>query len=128
LARGTQSSSRLENLRSETLASVEDLEEAMEVMHRQLRTLSTTLRRARRHIEGGGLARDIDVAASVSDTRSGTSAALHDVQAARHRGQRAFFKLAAAEGASLAEIARTWGVSRQLVSRIVKEPTPRRRR
>jgi len=30
-------------------------------------------------------------------------------------------------GATMAEIARNWGVSRQLVSRMVKEATPRRR-
>ena len=51
-----------------------------------------------------------------------------EVQGARHRAQQAQFKLAAAEGATMAEIARGWGVSRQLVSRMVKEPMPRRRK
>jgi transposase-like protein len=65
--------------------------------------------------------------ANAAHARAATSEIIRDVQAARHRAQQAQFKLAAAEGSTMAEIARAWGVSRQLVSRMVKEATSRRK-
>lgn len=55
------------------------------------------------------------------DRREMLNAAAARVRQARHNFQRAMFLLAMAEGSSLAEIARTWRVSRQLVSRMTKE-------
>jgi DNA-directed RNA polymerase specialized sigma24 family protein len=55
------------------------------------------------------------------EERAAVNAALAEMQQARHRSQRSLFLLAADEGFSLAEIARTWGISRQLVSRMTKE-------
>jgi hypothetical protein len=57
----------------------------------------------------------------LADFREALNAGAARVRRARHDFQRAMFLLAMAEGASLAEIARTWRVSRQLVSRMTKE-------
>jgi DNA-binding transcriptional regulator LsrR (DeoR family) len=84
-------------------------------------------RKVSQMLEDGRSGREIVSYANAATMRAQTSAMIHRVQAARHRAQQAQFKLAMSEGYTMAEIARTWGVSRQLVSRMVKEPTARRR-
>ena len=86
------------------------------------------MRRARRLLDAGRPAREVAQLANAAQARAATSAIIREVQGARHRAQRAQFKLAAAEGSTMAEIARGWGVSRQLVSRMVKEPSQRRKK
>jgi hypothetical protein len=86
------------------------------------------MRRARRMVESGRSASEVARLNGAAEARAANSEMLRKVQAARHRAQQAQFKLASAEGSTMADIARGWGVSRQLVSRMVKEPTPRRRR
>jgi hypothetical protein len=118
----------MELLREESILSLRELEETVVRMQRQLKVLETALRRTRRLIADGGMASDVVKIANVAQVRTATSMIMHDIQGARHRAQRAQFQLAAAEGSTMADIARAWGVSRQLVSRMVKEPMPRRRR
>jgi hypothetical protein len=57
----------------------------------------------------------------LADRREIVNSAAARLRKARHDFQRAMFLLAIAEGSSLAEIGRTWRVSRQLVSRMTKE-------
>ena len=72
-------------------------------------------------IEHGGTALHVAEAIGLADYREALNAGAARVRRARHDFQRAMFLLAMAEGSSLAEIARTWRVSRQLVSRMTKE-------
>jgi hypothetical protein len=72
-------------------------------------------------IEHGGTALQVAEAIGLADYREALNAGAARVRRARHDFQRAMFLLAMAEGSSLAEIARTWRVSRQLVSRVTKE-------
>jgi DNA-binding MarR family transcriptional regulator len=53
--------------------------------------------------------------------RAMISTALTDLERARHTSQQALYQLARAEGMSVSDIARACGVSRQLVSRSLKE-------
>lgn len=122
------SPARMDLLREESILSLRELEETVVRMQRQLKILEAALRRTHRLIAGGGMASDVVKIANVAEVRTATSAIMHEIQGARHRAQRAQFQLAAAEGTTMADIARAWGVSRQLVSRMVKEPMPRRRR
>ena len=123
------SSARTELLRAESIETLRELQETVARMRNQLRLMDTTgLRQALRLLEAGRPAFDIATVVDVAGSRKAVSALMGEIQAARHRAQRAQFKLAAAEGTSMAEIARAWGVSRQLVSRMVKEPTPGRRK
>ena len=121
------SPSQLEAMRADVIRSLHELEEAIVATRTQLRFMENLMRRARRLMESGRGATEVARLANAAQARANTSQIIRDVQAARHRAQQAQFKLAAAEGASMAEIARDWGVSRQLVSRMVKEATPRRR-
>jgi AraC-like DNA-binding protein len=90
--------------------------------------METSVRRARRLIEAHHPSHDVAVKISAAQGRAATTSMIDEVQRARHRAHQAGFKLAVAEGCTMADIARDWGVSRQLVSRIVREPSPRRRR
>ena len=54
--------------------------------------------------------------------RASLSDALADLERGRHETQRLLFQLLQAEGQTLADIGRTYGISRQLVSRLVNEP------
>ena len=55
--------------------------------------------------------------------RAAVSTAIIELERARHDAQRLLFLLLQAEGQSMTGIARTWGISRQLVSRLVNEST-----
>jgi DNA-directed RNA polymerase specialized sigma24 family protein len=56
--------------------------------------------------------------------RASLSDALAELERTRHVTQRLLFLLLQAEGQTLADIGRMWGISRQLVSRLVHEPDP----
>jgi DNA-directed RNA polymerase specialized sigma subunit len=56
--------------------------------------------------------------------RASVSDALTELERTRHDAQRLLFQLLHAEGQTMAGIGRTWGISRQLVSRLVNEPDP----
>jgi DNA-directed RNA polymerase specialized sigma subunit len=58
--------------------------------------------------------------------RAALSDALAELERTRHDAQRLLFQLLQAEGQTLADIGRMWGISRQLVSRLVNEPDPQR--
>jgi DNA-directed RNA polymerase specialized sigma subunit len=59
-----------------------------------------------------------------SPLRARLGEALATLERTRHDSQRLLFQLLHAEGQTLAEIGRTYGISRQLVSRLVNEPEP----
>jgi DNA-binding Lrp family transcriptional regulator len=122
------SSTRVDLLREESIRTLREMEEAIVRTRNQLKTMETVMRRARRLLDAGRPAREVAQLANAAQARAATSAIIREVQGARHRAQRAQFKLAAAEGSTMAEIARGWGVSRQLVSRMVKEPSQRRKK
>jgi hypothetical protein len=122
------SSAQLHGLRQDAIRELEDMEAAIVRTRNQLRFMENVIRRVRKALESGRPASEVAKTANAAEARLATSTVIREVQAARHRAQRAQFKLAAAEGSTMAEIARRWGVSRQLVSRMVKEPNPRRRR
>ena len=107
--------------RQELVASLVELEKAADLMRRALDAMESDSKRTRREIEQGvGISRLHNIDQSATN-RNKANVAMVQIQRARHRCQRAMFHLAILEGSSLAEIARSWGVSRQLVSRMTKE-------
>ncbi len=56
--------------------------------------------------------------------RSSLSDTLAELERTRHDAQRLLFQLLHQEGQTMADIGRMWGISRQLVSRLVNEPDP----
>ncbi len=124
----TVSPAQMAALRDEAARTLREMEEAIVRTRSQLKFMETLMRRVRKMIEAGRSATEVATVANAAAARAATSDIIREVQAARHRAQQAQFKLAAAEGSTMAEIARGWGVSRQLVSRMVKEPAPRRKK
>jgi len=109
-------------LRRDVLSALDELDVATEESGRLFDRLRTQARHLRPQIERGAKASDLTHSLRISDCRAAVSQALTRIEKARHQFQRAMFLLAAAEGASLADIARAWGISRQLVSRMTREP------
>jgi len=107
--------------RPSVIVDLAGLEQATTAVRARLTQLEDRVSLARRHLESGGPAADLPRVAHVMEERAAVNAALAEMQQARHRAQRSLFLLAVEEGFSLAEIARTWGISRQLVSRMTKE-------
>jgi DNA invertase Pin-like site-specific DNA recombinase len=57
------------------------------------------------------------------ELRGDLSHSLAQLEHARHNTQCVLFRLLQAEGMTITDIARAWGISRQLVSRLINEPT-----
>lgn len=109
------------DLRRDVIEGLRELEAAAASLRASLLQLEERVQRTRHHLEGGGPAADLPRVAHVMEQRARVNACLADMQHVRHRSQRSLFMLAVEEGFSLAEIARAWGISRQLVSRMTKE-------
>jgi transposase-like protein len=122
------SPARIEALRADSIRAMLDLEESIARIRDQLKTIEVSVRRARRLVETHHRSHEVAVKIGAAQKRATTSSMIQEVQSARHRAHQAAFKLAVAEGCNMADVARDWGVSRQLVSRIVREPSPRRKR
>jgi DNA-directed RNA polymerase specialized sigma24 family protein len=108
-------------LRRDVLTALDELDAATRESGRLFDRLRTQAHHLRPQLERGAKASDLTHSLRISDCRGAVSEGLTRIEKARHQFQRAMFLLAAAEGASLADIARAWGISRQLVSRMTKE-------
>jgi DNA-directed RNA polymerase specialized sigma24 family protein len=107
--------------RRSVIEDLVELEAAAATVRASLAQLEDRVSLARQLIQSGGPIADLPRVAHVMEERAAVNAALADMQQARHRSQRSLFLLAVEEGFTLADIARTWGISRQLVSRMTKE-------
>lgn len=73
------------------------------------------------HLEGGGSVTDIPTVIHLDVVRADLEAALARFNAARMRTRRHTVTLATTEGASLSDLARRFGVSRQYMSKLLRE-------
>ena len=106
-------------LRKELVAALAAFDDANAELRQELRAVLAVTRRYRRQIEMGGRASDLNRFGDVAGQRRQVSTALAGFEQARQRTHRAIFRLATEEGESLTSLARAWGISRQLVSRIL---------
>jgi DNA-directed RNA polymerase specialized sigma24 family protein len=114
----------LNALRHTADATLDDLLAASTALRRELLGWERALKRMLRHLQRGRETGDVHKLMSIAEHRLTLQRALERFETKRHVSRRAIFVLAAAEGRSLADIARDWGVSRQLVSRIIHEDAP----
>lgn len=103
----------------ECLDALDDVESAQTALREQMRELTSTIRRARRFLEEGEQSKRLPELTNITEHRAANNEALRRFETARLRAQHAFYRLGAEDGVSAAEIGRTWGVSRQLVSRVL---------
>ena len=79
------------------------------------------LERTCRQVEGGAPLHEVLKKIGVGELRADPVARLTRFETARHRMRVACFRMSLADGLSIGEIARLWGISRQLASRLLKE-------
>jgi hypothetical protein len=75
-------------------------------------------------VERGRPLSELEESLDPQPLRASLSDALTELERTRHDAQRLLFKVLHNEGQTLADIGRMWGISRQLVSRLVNEPDP----
>jgi hypothetical protein len=97
------------------------LNDASERVHQALDDAARALMVVRDHLLAGGQVSDFESFIDPKPLRASLSASLGDLEHVRHLGQRTLFRLLQAEGKSISDIARMWGISRQLASRILHE-------
>jgi hypothetical protein len=98
----------------------------LDVAFRDLRAELTqgveTIALIRRHLDRGGSVAELLQSGEIQSVRRNIGAGLKGVERARHTRDRLLFRCLDAEGFSAAEIARSFGLSRGLVSRLLNEP------
>ena len=109
-------------LRCEYLATLDALSVAHDQVRQVLDDATTALAAVRTHLEQGRMISDLPDLLEPKTVRTSLSRSLDELERARHRSQRALFRMLEAEGQRKSDIARICGVSRQLVSRIIHEP------
>jgi hypothetical protein len=112
----------VEALRTRYLESFDALEDASDRIVAALGSAREGRAIARDLVRSGRPLAELGRALEVQPIRASLSDALADFERARHETQRLLFQLLQAEGQTLADIGRTYGISRQLVSRLVNEP------
>jgi hypothetical protein len=113
-----------ESLRARAVADLELLLQSAAALRTQLRTFEAGIRRARGHIDRGAAAVDLHDVLDIAELRETLTRAAADFEGARHASRLSVFRMQQAEGMSIGAIARAWGFSRQLVSRMMKEAPP----
>jgi hypothetical protein len=115
-------SAPIETLRAVAVTDLDLLLESAAALRTELRGFETALRKVRRHLAGGGAAADLREVLDIGTARETLTRAADVFQAVRHTSRISIFRVQAAEGMSVGAIARDWGLSRQLVSRMLKNP------
>jgi len=104
-------------LRDQALADLDALIEVAADARRALRSYQSELEKNRRQLERGDLACEMAARVEFRTVRSTLTDCLDHIERARNASRRSFWRLQLSEGATIADIARSWGFSRQLVSR-----------
>jgi DNA-directed RNA polymerase specialized sigma subunit len=120
----TAMSTELSELRRRYVDALSTVEQASERTVTALDEIRRTWDVARELIESGRPLVDLEQVLDPSPLRASLGDALARLERTRHEAQRLLFQLLHAEGQTLADIGRTYGISRQLVSRLVNEPDP----
>jgi hypothetical protein len=106
-----------EALRARALADLDALIQISQDARRDIRSYQSALEKNYRHLTRGGRASDMSGLFDVSAVRANFTDRLNSIERARSLSRRSLWRLQVFEGMTIAEIARAWGFSRQLVSR-----------
>jgi hypothetical protein len=109
------------NERDLALAGLREFQQEAASLRASLRSYETALNRVGRRIERGDVLHEAMDKVGLSDLRVDVVERLTSFEVARHRMRVACFRMSLTEGLSMTEVARLWGISRQLASRVAKE-------
>lgn len=116
--------SDIEGLRTRYLAAIDAVQDAAQHTITALQAAQAARGVARDVVLQGRPISELEDVIEPQPMRATLSDALAELERTRHDAQRLLFQLLQAEGQTLADIGRMWGISRQLVSRLVNEPDP----
>ena len=105
----------------EVVQAIEELIAAVEAARAEMRRAEQGLRRALQRIAAGEPIESLIVIRPPAEKRKAFLDALEEVHRTRHAMRRKVFAYSQQRGVSVAEMARSWGISRQLASRYLKE-------
>ena len=108
-------------LRDQALGNLTTLIQAVADARRDLRSYQSVLEKVERHIGAGGRASDISALFDVAAVRTTFSDRLNCIERARSASRLTLWRMQSSEGRNIADIARAWGFSRQLVSRALAD-------
>jgi hypothetical protein len=117
-------SAAIDSLRAVAVSDLDLLLESAAALRAELRGFETALRKVRRHLARGGPAADLHKVLDIVTARETLTSVAGVFQTIRHTSRISIFRVQAAEGMSVGAIARDWGLSRQLVSRMLKHREP----
>ena len=106
-----------EDLRGRALDDLDELIRVTREARQDLRTYQSALEKNRRHLARGGDASEMNALFDIRAVRATLTERLNAVEHARSVSRVSLWRLQVSEGLTIAEIARSWGFSRQLVSR-----------
>jgi len=115
---------RVEQLRAEYLVAIDHVQRASEQTIVALQATLDAREVTREVVERGRPLIELQNVIKPQELRASVAKALGELERTRHDAQRLLFQLLHAEGQTMADIGRMWGISRQLVSRLVNEPDP----
>jgi DNA-directed RNA polymerase specialized sigma subunit len=113
-----------EGLRSQYLVALDAVGDAVTQLVGALQDGDRARVLVRDHLVDGGQISEIDRLIEPESVRATLSRSIVELERARHDAQRLVFRLLHSEGQTMTDIGRMWGISRQLVSRLINEPGP----
>jgi DNA-directed RNA polymerase specialized sigma subunit len=114
----------IEGLRARYLDAVDAVQQAGDRTIEALVAARDAREIARRHASARRPMIELEAVIDPQALRISLGGALAELERTRHDAQRLLFQLLQAEGVTLADIGRAYGISRQLVSRLVNEADP----
>ena len=124
ITRESDHATQADALRAEAIAGLDLVLQASPVLRAQLRSFERAVRRERAHLARGGAAADLHEAFDIAAVREALLKAADELETARRNSRLAIFVMQQSEGRSASDISRGWGLSRQLVSRSMKDAQP----
>ena len=116
------------NQRAQALAGLHEFRQEAATLRSGLRRYERALERVCRQVERNVPLHEVMGQIGVGELRADLVERLTRFEEARHRMRVACFRMSLTEGLSIGDIARLWGISRQLASRLVNETPEARRR
>jgi len=114
-----------DTLRDEAISNIDRLIEDVDATQADLRSYRTVLEKNREHLAHGGRVNQTPALFDIRSVRTTLTERLNSLERTRNASRLALWRLQVAEDTTIAEIARMWGFSRQLVSRALTSREPR---
>ena len=107
--------------RQQALIELRGFRRESSALRESLQRYETMLEHVGREVENGVPLHEVMTKIGVATNRLNLLQRLTRFEDARHRMRVACFRLSHAEGLTISDIARLWGISRQLAARFIKE-------